>query len=70
MHQPIFGEDLAALERNMSQYDGAMYPNQLAYHAWGNIARRGYLSKLNPEFLLGVQTRFNILLREIYNTEI
>jgi hypothetical protein len=70
MHQPIFGDELSALERNMSQYSGAMYPNQLAYHAWGNIARREYLSKLTPEFLLGVQTRFNILLREIHNTEI
>jgi len=70
MHQPIFGDGLSALERNISQYGGAMYPNQLAYHAWGNIARRDYLSKLSPEFLLKVQTRFNILLREIYNTEI
>jgi hypothetical protein len=70
MHQPIFGDELSALEKNMSQYDGAMYPNQLAYHAWGNIARREYLSKLNPESLSGMQTRFNVLLREIYNTDI
>jgi hypothetical protein len=54
----------------MSQYGGAMYPNQLAYHAWGNIARREYLNRLSPDYLLGVQSRFNILLREIYNTEI
>jgi hypothetical protein len=47
-----------------------MYPNQLAYHAWGNIARREYLNKLSPEFLQSVQTRFNILLRDIYNTKI
>jgi len=70
MHKPIFGDELLALERNMSQYGGAMYPNQLAYHAWGNIARREYLSKLSPKFLLDVHTRFNVLLREIYNTEI
>jgi hypothetical protein len=70
MHRPIFGDELSALEKDMSQYGGAMYPNQLAYHAWGNIARREYLSKLSPDSLLGVQTRFNILLRDIYNTEI
>lgn len=70
MHRPIFGDELSALERNMSQYSGAMYLNQLAYHAWGNIARREYLSKLNPDYLLDVQTRFNILLREVYNTDI
>ena len=54
----------------MSEHSGAMYPNQLAYHAWGNIARREYLSNLSPDILLGVQTRFNILLRETYNTDV
>jgi len=70
MHRPVSGDEVLALERNLSVYGGAMYPNQLAYHAWGNIARREHLGKLSPEVLLGVATRFNFLLREIYNTDI
>ena len=70
MHQPISEDEVSALETKMSQYGGAMYPSQLAYHAWGNIARREFLSKLSPDFLLGTQTTFNVLVREVHNTEI
>lgn len=72
MHSPLFAdsEDAITLKTNMSRFGGAMYHNQLAYHAWGNLARAKYLSKLRPKALFDVETRFNILLREIYLTEI
>ncbi|GAB7328101.1 hypothetical protein MBLNU13_g00137t1 [Cladosporium sp. NU13] len=66
MHSPLVEEEAMALKRNMSSYNGAMFANQLAYHAWGNIARVRFLSQLTPESLLSVETRFNILLRDIY----
>ena len=70
MHSPLVEEDALALKRNMSSYGGAMYANQLAYHAWGNIARVDFLSKLAPENLFRVETRFNILLRKIYLADV
>lgn len=70
MHSPLVEEEAMALRRNMSSYSGAMYANQLAYHAWGNIARVGFLSQLTPENLFSVETRFNILLRDIYLAEV
>jgi len=70
MHSPIGGEEVFALKSNMSSYGGAMYPNQLAYHAWGNFARVRFLSSLTPESLFSVDTRFNILLRDAYLAEV
>jgi len=70
MHLPLVEEEAMALKRNMSSYSGAMYANQLAYHAWGNIARVRFLSPLTPESLFGVETRFNILLRDVYLAEV
>lgn len=72
MHDPLpnGGVDMAELRRNMSLYDGAMYQNQLAYHAWGNLARDQFLRPLSPESLVAVNSRFNILLREIYQVDV
>ena len=70
MHSPLAEEEAMALRRNMSSYSGAMYANQLAYHAWGNIARVRFLSQLTPESLSSVETKFNILLRDIYLTKV
>lgn len=70
MHSPLVEEEAMALKRNMSSYSGAMYANQLAYHAWGNIARVRFLSQLTPETLFSVETSFNILLRDIYLAEV
>jgi hypothetical protein len=70
MHLPVAEEGVVALRSNMSLYSGAMYANQLAYHAWGNIARANFLSQLTPEKLLGTNSRFNILLRDTYLAEV
>jgi hypothetical protein len=70
MHSPLIEDGALALRSNMSSYSGAMYANQLAYHAWGNIARVRFLSPLTPESLFSVETRFNILLRDIYLAEV
>lgn len=72
MHQPLSvdASDLAEIKSNISQWQGAMYPNQLAYHAWGNLARERFLRQLTPDTLLNVDTKFNILLREVYETSV
>ncbi|KAM0715128.1 hypothetical protein Q7P37_009593 [Cladosporium fusiforme] len=72
MHDPLpaGGMEVAELRQNMSLYHGAMYENQLAYHAWGNLARDRFLRQLNPESLVAVDSRLNILLREIYQANV
>jgi hypothetical protein len=70
MHMSVVEQKAVAFKSNMSLYSGAMYANQLAYHAWGNIARTNFLSQLTPEKLLGTDSRFNILLRDIHLTEV
>lgn len=70
MHQPLLQDETAELMNNMSRYNGAMYSTQLAYHAWGNLARAKYLDPISPQTLIDVESRFNILLRDIYQAEV
>jgi hypothetical protein len=66
MQLPISKQEAMELKSDISRYGGAMYKDQLAYHAWGNIARAKFLSKLTPERLFSIESRFNILLRDIF----
>ncbi|KAF2483101.1 hypothetical protein BDY17DRAFT_251121 [Neohortaea acidophila] len=68
MHDPISANEVVELKGNMSRYGGAMYENQLGWH--GSGGGLDYLSKLTPEALLTTDTRFNILLREVYAAEL
>nr|POE71825.1 hypothetical protein CFP56_11701 [Quercus suber] len=62
MHEPISLEEKATLQANMTAFGGAMYQNQLAFHA---VASKEYLRELTPEIIQNKDTRFNILVRDI-----
>ncbi|KJX92606.1 hypothetical protein TI39_contig5839g00022 [Zymoseptoria brevis] len=62
MHEPITEEERDELRQNMAMFGGAMYENQLAFHA---VAAKPYLSILTPEIVQENDTRFNVLVREI-----
>lgn len=66
MHEPIPDEEALKVSKAMEFYDGSLYQNQFAFHAWGGAAWTKYLSKLTPERLLEEHTRFNVLMRPIY----
>ena len=69
MHELISTDETAELKANLTKYGGAMYENQLAYHAWGALTSE-YLLDLTPEDLLDRDTRFNLLIRDVYTTPI
>ncbi|KAB8360581.1 hypothetical protein FH972_024321 [Carpinus fangiana] len=58
MHEPITPDEAASLRANMTAFGGAMYENQLAFHA---VAAHDYLSTLSPKVIQERDTRFNIL---------
>ncbi|PPJ57769.1 hypothetical protein CBER1_00234 [Cercospora berteroae] len=66
MHEPTSPADVDALLHNMTVFDGAMYENQLAIHAWSTSSKE-HLRQLSPEFVMGTDTRFNVLLRDVAN---
>ena len=69
MHEPLSTNEANEFQTMMSSNDGSMYENQLAYHAWGSRALE-YLPTLTPDDILSKDTRFNILIRDIYSAPI
>jgi hypothetical protein len=63
MHRDILSSDeVAELEADMDKFGGAMYEDQLAYHATN---AHEFLTDLTDEEVLARDTRFNVLVREI-----
>lgn len=62
MHEPLDSEKAAAVEAEIVKNGGALFPDQLIYHAWGHPAEK-YLGNLTPGKIQDEDTRFNILMR-------
>ncbi|KAJ5287102.1 hypothetical protein N7478_002788 [Penicillium angulare] len=62
MHEPIKGDEVGNFKRTLNANRGAMYPQQLAYHGWTQLAS-GYLKNLDPATVKSRDTRFNIMAR-------
>ena len=62
MHSEIDQDEVLALRKNMSMYGGAMYENQLTVHQAP--------SDISEEDILGRDTRFNVLMRDVVHAEI
>lgn len=67
LHEPISDEEAEELERMVEANGGGLYANQLAYHAWNQVARSPYLQHLTPEIVRDKNTRFNVLVRRFVN---
>lgn len=65
MHDPLDSDAALEVQATLKQTGGGLYGNQLAYHAWSQRANERFLSKLTPESVLHVDTRFNLLVRPI-----
>jgi len=63
MHKELSSGETLKVEQTLQQYSGALYHNQLAYHAWSQLAWEPYLSKLTPELIMTKNTRFNLMIR-------
>lgn len=62
MHEPISQSEVQDFQDAIFANGGGMYPNQLAYHAWSQVAST-HLKDLSPEKVRSHDTRFNVLVR-------
>ncbi|KAL4892240.1 hypothetical protein BDV59DRAFT_180333 [Aspergillus ambiguus] len=62
MHKIIDENEVQHLQNTIAETKGGMYTNQLAYHAWSQLAGQ-YLRQLSPEKVKTENTRFNVLVR-------
>lgn len=65
MHDAIGVGEIAELRANITAF-GAMYENQLAIHAW---SKHDHLKNLTASSF-DVDTRFNILMRDVARAEL
>jgi hypothetical protein len=63
MHEPITKDEALELEMILDANGGSLYPDQLAYHAWNQMAWEEYLQRLTPEIVRERDTRFNVMVR-------
>ncbi|BCS21866.1 putative glycosyl transferase [Aspergillus puulaauensis] len=62
MHGPVTADEAKKVEDRLNVYDGGLHRDQLAYHAWNQVARK-YLEQLTPDIVRDKDTRFNIMIR-------
>ena len=63
MHKRLDADEVLEVENRMRRYGGALFEDQLVYHAWSHQSYDRYMSRLTPEIVLEEDTRFNILMR-------
>lgn len=63
MHESISDSEAEDLQNTINANNGSLYPNQLAYHAWSQVAWAPYLRRLTPELVKEKNTRFNVMVR-------
>jgi hypothetical protein len=63
MHESINESEAEDLQDTINANGGSLYRNQLAYHAWSQVAWSPYLQHLTPELVKERNTRFNVMVR-------
>ncbi|KAJ5504761.1 hypothetical protein N7463_007635 [Penicillium fimorum] len=61
MHELLTDAQAKKFANTLAYHNGSMYPHQLAYHAWHQVAPQ--LDELTPEIVMTRNTRFNMLVR-------
>ena len=71
MHTPLrTKEEKEYWEAQIARNGGGLFENQLAYHAWGQMAWDRHLKWLTPEVIRKRDTRFNLLLRRFLEDDL
>ncbi|MCJ1333553.1 hypothetical protein MMC10_010253 [Thelotrema lepadinum] len=63
MHTLLSAEEAREVERRMESNGGALYKEQLVYHAWSHNSYEMFIERLTPKVIREEDTRFNILMR-------
>lgn len=70
MHDELSPTEAAEVAERIERLGGALYEEQLAYHAYGHAAWRKYTQYLTPDRIRTQDTRFNLLMRRILDAKL
>ncbi|KAI1360103.1 hypothetical protein F5Y08DRAFT_318048 [Xylaria arbuscula] len=70
MHEPLTRQQARQWTTEIDRNGGSLFGEQLAYHAWSQMAWDRYLSKLTPEKVRTRDTRFNLLVRRFIQDDV
>ncbi len=70
MHEPLGRDESKYWRRQIEAHGGSLFENQVAYHAWNQMAWDRYLKKLNPVAVRMQDTRFNLLVRRFMEDDL
>lgn len=70
MHAPLGRAAADFWAAEIERHGGALFANQLAYHAWGQMAYDRYLKRLTPRVVRDRDTRFNLLVRRFMEDDL
>ncbi|MCJ1385246.1 hypothetical protein MMC17_008367 [Xylographa soralifera] len=63
MHHSLRPVEVLETKEDLLTNSGALFENQLAYHAWSQLAWDPYLKDLTPKSIRSHDTRFNMMVR-------
>ncbi|KAI2463829.1 glycosyltransferase family 32 protein [Annulohypoxylon bovei var. microspora] len=70
MHEQLSSDEARKWAAEIDKNGGSLYEDQLAYHAWSQMAWERHLSKLTPEIVRKRDTRFNMLVRDFLQNDL
>lgn len=70
MHEDLSRQDAQFWTGEVERNGGSLFKDQLAYHAWSQMARSRYLEHLTPEVVRTRDTRFNIMVRRFLEDDL
>ena len=70
MHAPLSPTEARACAADIDRHGGSLFENQVAYHAWNQMAWDRYLKRLTPKIVRSEDTRFNILMRRFMESDL
>jgi len=70
MHETLGPKDAQLWAAQIKKNGGSLFENQVAYHAWSQMAWDRYLKKLSPEVIRAKDTRFNLLMRRFLEDDL
>ncbi|KAI1171905.1 hypothetical protein F4777DRAFT_563820 [Nemania sp. FL0916] len=70
MHEPLTRQQARQWTVEIHRNGGSLFGEQLAYHAWSQMAWDRFLSRLTPEMIRTRDTRFNLLVRRFLHEDV
>jgi hypothetical protein len=70
MHAPLSSDEARYWKGEIDSNGGSLFDNQLAYHAWNQMAYDRHIKALTPELVRTRDTRFNLLMRKFLEDDL